>query len=153
LFRVFRDENGKLITPNTQGDDLINRVIDKKYYYFYPQELKNTSSLEDITPSEVSKIPLSYKYKPKFNEGAEKVRTVSLKESNAFNNLQTLAETFGVWLALEVERDENGKISQKKAVFKNYSGESNQAGFRYGVNLNDIQRTRASKEIVTKLIV
>jgi hypothetical protein len=33
-------------------------------------------------------------YEPIYNEGAEKIRTVSVKESNYFNNLQTIAENF-----------------------------------------------------------
>jgi phage minor structural protein len=54
---------------------------------------------------------------------------------------------------LEIERDEHGAIVSKKVKFKNYTGKDNHAGFRYGVNLKNIQRTHESKALVTKLIV
>jgi phage minor structural protein len=52
-----------------------------------------------------------------------------------------------------VVRDANGGVTEKYVKFKNYIGKDNYAGFRYGVNLQGIQRTFESKEIVTKLMV
>jgi phage minor structural protein len=92
-------------------------------------------------------------YLPVFNEGAEKVRAVSVKESNHFNNLQSIAETFECWVDLDITRDAFGGIASKKVKLKNYAGNDNHACFRYGVNLKDIQRTYESKNITTKLIV
>jgi phage minor structural protein len=54
---------------------------------------------------------------------------------------------------LETTRDANGGITSKTVCFRNYAGGNNYAGFKYGVNLKDIQRTFESKNIVTKLIV
>jgi phage minor structural protein len=53
------------------------------------------------------------------------------------------------------ELNEDGSIKNpgKKIIFKNYRGSDNYVCFRYGVNLKDITRTYASKDIVTKLIV
>jgi phage minor structural protein len=92
---------------------------------------------------------------PVYNAGAEKVRAVTVKESNYFNILQSIAETFEAWLELVVIRDENnsGAIISKMVRFKNYVGDTNYASFRYGVNLKDITRTCNSKNITTKLIV
>jgi hypothetical protein len=104
-------------------------------------------------------------YKPVYNTGAQKVRSVTVKESNYFNILQSIAETFEQWLVIEINRDPSGAICPelnadgsiknhgKKIKFKNYRGDNNYACFRYGVNLKDIQRTYSSKNIVTKLIV
>jgi hypothetical protein len=92
-------------------------------------------------------------YTPVYNTGAEKIRSISAKESNYFNILQSLAETFEAWLLLRVERDDFGAVERKIISFKKYAGGDNHAGFKYGVNLKDIQRTFASKDIVTKLIV
>jgi phage minor structural protein len=78
---------------------------------------------------------------------------VSAKESNYFNILQSIAETFEAWLDLEIGRDSTGKITSKAIKFKNYAGADNFAGFRYGVNLKDITRSCDSKNITTKLIV
>jgi hypothetical protein len=53
-------------------------------------------------------------YKPIYVEGAKKVRTVSGKESNYFNILQSIAETFEAWLILKIVRDtDTGAILQK----------------------------------------
>lgn len=147
--------NGKiLITPEEQGEAVGDRVIDKTYYYFYSSSVANITSADELVPDYVSKT-LTYKtYKPVYNEGAQKVRSVTIKESNYFNILQSIAETFEAWLVLNISRDSiTGAIDKKTVCFKNYIGENNYAGFRYGVNLKDIQRTYESKNIVTKLIV
>jgi hypothetical protein len=153
LFKTYYTDDGVLITPNTQADTLDQRVINKTYYYFNEESLKGITSEDELKPIETSKSLLLKKYKPKFNDGAQKVRSIEIKESNYFNILQTLAETFQAWLSLDVIRDETtGKVT-KAVSFKNYLAGKNQAGFRYGVNLDNIQRTYGSKEIVTKLIV
>jgi hypothetical protein len=57
---------------------------------------------------------------------------VSIKESNYFNILQGIAETFEAWLELEAKREdknEPGKITSKIARFKNYVGNDNYASF------------------------
>jgi phage minor structural protein len=54
---------------------------------------------------------------------------------------------------LVVDRNDEGGIVNKRVLFKNYIGKNNYAGFKYGVNLKEIQRTKETKNIVTKLIV
>jgi phage minor structural protein len=90
-------------------------------------------------------------YIPQYNTGAEKVRTITAKESNYFNILQSIAETFECWMDIVITRDESG--THKTIKFKNFTGDDNYASFRYGVNLKDIQRTYESKQLATKLIV
>jgi hypothetical protein len=63
---------------------------------------------------------------------------VTAKESNYFNILQSIAETFEAWLLLEVVRNTEGGISEKWVKFKKYAGNENHAAFRYGVNLKNI---------------
>jgi phage minor structural protein len=70
-----------------------------------------------------------------YNEGAKKIRSITAKESNYFNILQSIAETFEAWLDFEITRDNLGAIKSKKVKFKNYIGSENYANFRYGVNL------------------
>lgn len=156
LFKATFNKDKVIIIPEEQGIDLEDRVIDKTYYYFKPSALEGISNEEQLVPETISKT-LSYEiYKPKYNDGAQKIRSVSAKESNYFNILQSIAETFEAWLVLKITRDdpdEPGKITKKEIAFKNYAGNKNYAGFRYGVNLKDIQRTYESKNIVTKLIV
>jgi phage minor structural protein len=82
---------------------------------------------------------LSYNaYKPVYNALGEKIRSVSAKESNYFNILQSIAETFECWLELYIDREKDGTIKQKIVRLKNYAGGDNYAAFRYGVNLKGI---------------
>ena len=145
--------NGNLITLEEQGKDLDERVVEKTYYYFSPSALDNITEASKLKPDYTSKTLDYSTYKPVYNTGAEKVRSITAKESNYFNILQSIAETFEAWLLLEVERDELGGIINKSVKFKNYIGKDNYAGFHYGVNLQGIQRTYESKNIVTKLMV
>lgn len=128
-------------------------VITTTYNFFTQEALNAAEEEQDIVFDKKTENEWYRSYVPKFNTGAEKVRSVTAKESNYFNILQQIAETFEAWLHLEVERDEEGGITKKWARFKKYAGNENYAAFRYGVNLKNIQRTHASKNIVTKLIV
>lgn len=137
------------------------KIIDH-YYYFTEDEYNKTEveSIKDLIPkgSYVRKIGEKQKeyytgYLPKYNNTAEKVRSVSVKESNYFNAIQTLAETFECWPEINVEHNSNGTIVSKSIRFRKYVGSDNYAGFRYGTNLKGIKRTLDSKAIVTKLIV
>ena len=156
LFRVVYTDKDKtkFIIPNEQIDEsMTNQLVEKKYKYFLPSALEGISDIEELTNVETYDAPQNGTYVPVFNEGAEKIRSVDAKESNYFNILQSIAETFECWLTLEVTRDNYGAINEKKVAFKNYAGDNNYAAFRYGVNLKDIQRTHESKSIVTKLLV
>ena len=128
-------------------------IITTTYNFFSPTALETAETAEELACEKVDKSGLYTKYTPIFNENAEKVRSVTAKESNYFNILQSIAETFECWLSLEVGRSADGAITSKVVKFKNYAGNDNYAAFRYGVNLKDIQRTYTSKNIVTKLMV
>lgn len=97
---------------------------------------------------------------PMFQEDASKVSSINIRESNYYNAIQSIAETFQCWPSLEVNHNSVGEIINfpgksysKRVVFKNYVGQQNNATFKYGVNLKDIKRTLDSKQIVSKLIV
>lgn len=153
LFKAAFTDDKKLIIPDKQADNLEDRVIEKTYKYFLPSAVENISSEEELRYTSSSKTLDYSTYKPKYNDGAQKVRAVSAKESNYFNILQSIAETFEAWLKLKITRDSYGGVIKKEVLFKNYVGKENFAGFKYGVNLKDIQRTYESKNIVTKLYV
>jgi phage minor structural protein len=115
-----------------------DRVLDKTYYFFSPAAIEGIADAEEFKPDETLKELAYTKYKPMYNEGAQKVRSVTAKESNYFNILQSIAETFGAWLKLKIVRDSSGGITKKEVEFKNYSGQNNYAGFKYGINLKGI---------------
>lgn len=148
-------ENGvTILQPGT----LTNSVIENIVCLALENVVKNETKIEDISFTKVNQKDLDLSiWKPVYTSTGgfhgEKRRTISVKESNYFNILQTIAETFECWLDIQVGRDANGGITSKKVKFKNYAGNTNYAAFRYGVNLKDIQRTFESKKIATKLIV
>lgn len=162
LYRKSLDKKGKIITPDYESEDSISAdyfietgVVENRYHFFKPELVIGDNAVktaEEVKTIELTKLDYN-QFIPVFNEGAKKIRTVSAKESNYFNILQSIAETFEGWLDLEVERDNDGGIVEKKVTFKNYLGETNYANFRYGVNLKEIQRTTSSKNIVSKLVV
>lgn len=155
FFRVRFDKDNKVIPLESQGTNVEN-LITAQYRYFKPSELDDATEAKDIH-YDYETDTLSYEtYKPVYNTNGEKIRAVSAKESNYFNILQSIAETFECWLDLQIIRDDPiqpGAITRKIVKFKNYAGGNNYACFRYGVNLKDIQRTYSSKNIVTKLMV
>lgn len=89
----------------------------------------------------------------------EKVRTITGKESNRFNLIQNLCETFECWAIFETEHDENGAIvyengcPKKTVAFREEIGERTGLGFIYGIDLKTIQRTVNSEQIVTKTVI
>lgn len=158
FFQRIINDDGKVIQPDNisqQVDNIKNNVVKNTYRYFSGKALEEATDATDLKAEYITDI-LSYDtYVPVYNTGAEKVRMVSAKESNYFNILQSIAETFGAWLKIDVKHNNDGSIDKENKYirFKNYVGKTNYANFRYGVNLKDIQRTYASKEIVTKLTV
>jgi hypothetical protein len=126
---VTRDENGEVILPIEDSinlEEIEKSVIVHHYYYFLKEELERTNK-EDFAPS-ISLLSPDYdRFKPVFNTGAEKVRSITAKESNYFNILQSISETFGGWVLLGATRDESGAILTKTVTLKNYLGTTNYA--------------------------
>lgn len=138
-------------------DELREGEVKTLYSYYYNNgDYKDYDSVNflyrDYTPST--------QFEASYSKDYEKVRSITASESNRFNLLQELCETFECWIEFNIEHEENGAIAldenyrQKKTVsFKEYIDNINYAGFKYGVNLKSIQRTIDSDSIVTKLIV
>lgn len=151
LYKMYYDDDRNLIQP---GNNANQNVISTLYHYFPKEDLKSIDNIEQLDTS-YSETDLSYDtFIPYYGETiAEKIRSVKAKESNCFNILQSIAETFECWVDLVIGRNDDGSITSKTVQLKNYAGVDNYAGFRYGVNLKNMKRTFASKQIVTKLIV
>ena len=153
---VTYEKDGKTLVA-VPGGELIASI--KTKYYYYPE-----GDYKDV-----SEIPYAYEgYEPWLSgnevyndDNFEKIRSITAKESNRFNLIQTLCETFECWPKFEIEHDmSTGEIlldenyRQKKWVtFHEYIGKDNYAGFKYGINLKSIQRTLDSNGAVSKLIV
>jgi hypothetical protein len=65
----------------------------------------------------------------------KKIRSINIKQSNYFNAIQTLCETFGCWADFVIEHEEDGQIKNKKVIIKEHNNRNNYAGFKYKVNL------------------
>lgn len=89
----------------------------------------------------------------------KKIRAITGKQSNRFNLLQTIAEQFNCWVCFYTGHEPNGNISytngqiDKYVYFKEEKGVQRDIGFVYGIDLQTIQRTIQSDNIVTRTIV
>lgn len=131
----------------------------KKYNFYNPHS--TYESLEELQflysdYTEPSGYVLQYN-----DDQFEKVRSITAKESNRFNLIQDLCETFECWAKFTIDHDPmTGEIllddnyRQRKWIsFHQYIGQDNHVGFKYGINLKSIQRTLNSDGIVSKIIV
>ena len=166
LYKKVVNEDGYILKPGEAKDEIegqevtLKGFVDNKYVFFKEEQVKGNNpvtSADDLIKEVVTENNIDYgMYIPQYNTGAEKIRTVKAAESNYFNILQSIAETFECWLKFEIKREDPnnpGRITEKIINLKGYAGDTNYAGFRYGVNLKDIQRTYESKQLTTKLIV
>lgn len=159
------------------GNDIILDLYDinstdvaKKFYYYYYEGTSNPDGTAPYIYKAQVPCPL---YEPVYGGWAksagatereysqfEKVRTIYGQQSNRFNLLQELAETFKCWARFKIyhnadgsiERDEKGK-PKKTVYFSEKIGQQLSYGFTYGIDLNTIRRTQSSSELVTKTIV
>ena len=159
LTRCVRDANDQIVTIGNVPTATVNPV---EYYYLKPSDGTAAEDIQTYTSVEELQVGIETTddIVPIYNENSEKYLSISISQSNRFNILQTIAETFECWVDIVVnhddngaiERDENGRL-EKYICLREYVGKDNWAGFRYGINLNSIERNVNSDEIVTKLIV
>ena len=112
LYRRISNNNGGYLDI---GDVPEVRII--THYHFYDPSINlGKTSAEDYVFADNNKN----NYTPLYGSGAnefEKVRSITAKESNRFNLLQELSETFECWVRFEIEHEINGQI---KVVEYNY---------------------------------
>ena len=150
--------------------DINSTDVAKKFYYYYYEDTSNPDGTAPYIYKAQIPCPL---YEPVYGGWAksagatgreysqfEKVRTIYGEQSNRFNLLQELAETFKCWARFKiyhnadgsVARDEKGK-PKKYVYYSEKIGQQLSYGFTYGIDLNTIRRTQSSSELVTKTIV
>ena len=152
-------EDGKTVV---KPGDTINAVVKEQWCYY--DKGANYTGEDDL--KYLHKGEASSEYKPYYGpeskpeEAYEKVRSITAKESNRFNLLQSLCELFENWVEFEIDHESDGQISldenyrQKKWVaYKKYIGQDNHVGFKYGINLKSIKRTLDSNGAISKIIV
>ena len=146
--------------------DFDTQSIGTTYYkYFLPND--NYKKEEDIAYlycGITQKTDLTEVYEDKSEDTThvlyEKIRSVTAKNSNRFNILQNIAETFQCWVRFKIEHNkdtgkivyENG-VPKKTVYFKEEIGEDLGYGFVYGIDLKTISRSIDSNQLTTKVVV
>lgn len=153
LFRKFVDGDGEIVLPNK-----IIETNDSPIYRFYKiEDNLNAIKEADINYDYVgTTIPDNYKVK--IDTSGERRNALTITESNCYNMLQKLAETFDGWLEINVKHNGDGSLDltaddMKTISFVNVKYNDNYSGIKYGINLQKIQRKIDSNDIITKLIV
>lgn len=146
--------------------DFDTQSIGTTYYkYFLPND--NYKKEEDIAYlycGITQKTDLTEVYEDKSEDTThvlyEKIRSITAKNSNRFNILQNIAETFQCWVRFKIEHNEDtGKIIYEKGIpkktvyFKEEIGEDLGYGFVYGIDLKTISRSIDSNQLTTKVVV
>ena len=170
-YETYTDDKERLCVP---GGKLHSEIKTRYVYYEPDSEMKSIKDLKSVYENYIDGEGFVQQYNTNSSdiEGANeftKVRSVSAKESNRFNIIQSLCETFECWPKLSVKRNQiTGQIyygkdlglgadeayrQQKFISFREYAGKENYVGFRYGINSKSIQRTLDSASIVSKMIV
>ena len=143
------------------GEINVDSVATIKYVYYNHTKTQGLISASDVAPLWSSTLDWNQNFlEPRNNNNFEKIRSIDAKQSNRFNIIQSLAETFECWAQFIINHDSTGKVvynedgtPQKYVRFKNEIGQNTGIGFIYGIDLKAISRTIQSDQIVTKTIV
>lgn len=146
--------------------DFDTQSIGTTYYkYFLPNDsYKKEEDIAYLYCGTTQKTDLIEVYEDKGGDTThvlyEKIRSITAKNSNRFNILQNIAETFQCWVRFKIEHDKNtGKIiyengiPKKTVYFKEEIGEDLGYGFVYGIDLKTISRSIDSNQLTTKVVV
>lgn len=152
IFEYKQNNQGKYYTP----EDVVEGEVRTLYNYFLVDQ--NYKTKEDIVY--IYRGYEEQNFNKIYYDDYRQIRTVEAKESNYFNLIQTLCETFESWADFYVPHDSLGYIKKdskgnfiKQIIFKPYIGKENWAGFHQGINLKKLSRTLESSQITTKTIV
>ena len=160
LYQRVEGLNGRVIHLG----DLDSQSVGKTYYkYFAPNDAyKKEEDIKYIYYGlEKQTQFIEYYGEPDSSHVLyEKIRSITAKNSNRFNILQNIAETFQCWVRFKIEHNkdtgkivyENG-VPKKTVYFKEEIGEDLGYGFIYGIDLKTISRSIDSNQLTTKVVV
>lgn len=160
LFKYRVDKNNEVMLLGMAPESTVHPT---DYFYLPNETIKDGEKVEtfssikalaDYLGVEQSNIQKVY------NIECEKIGSIEVSQSNYYNNIQSLCEAFECWARFNIEHEDNGEVKLdeefnpiKTITFHNYVGKDNFSGFKYGINLEGIERSVDSDEIVSKLIV
>ena len=159
LYQRVEGLNGRVIHLG----DLDSQSVGKTYYkYFFPNDTyKKEEDIKYIYYGlEKQTQFIEYYGEPDSSHVLyEKIRSITAKNSNRFNILQNIAETFQCWVRFEIKHNKDGRIvyengvPKKTVYFKEEIGEDLGYGFVYGIDLKTISRSIDSNQLTTKVVV
>lgn len=157
FFPYVEGNNRTRINPGEYDIESVAQVYYSYYNHTASQSLTNAADINYLY--EGTGLWNNAQLVQEFNPNFEKIRSISAKQSNRFNILQSIAETFECWIKFTISHESNGKTqivdgkAQKYISVKKDIGQETGIGFIYGIDLKTISRSIKSDQIVTKTIV
>lgn len=115
FFDYILDSSSRLCLPggfsinlndeNETVESNVNSYISTKNYFYYPNQATTKEEIEYLYIGENTD-----NFKPKYNAKFEKIRSITSSESNRFNLLQLLSETFDCWCRFDIKHKDTGEI-------------------------------------------
>lgn len=84
------------------SEPLAATIKENKIFYKFDENVTSKDQLVYLDPNK--------DYRPVYQNGYEKVRSITASESNRFNLLQNLSETFECWCRFEIKHKDTGEI-------------------------------------------
>lgn len=84
------------------SEPLAATIKENKIFYKFDENITSKDQLVPLDPNK--------DYRPVYQNGYEKVRSITASESNRFNLLQNLSETFECWCRFDVKHKDTGEI-------------------------------------------
>lgn len=130
-----------IIGPRANGVRQRTKVYDQPYISNWILNETNSELVADSIVTDIDKL--------------EKRRIVEKSESNRYNLLMTIAETFQVFCRFEYEHDDNYHITNRKVIFyNNFVKEAEKyIDLNYGYNVSKITREMDSTDLISKMYV
>lgn len=173
FFKAVESADGTRINPGEMDKQSVAREVSRYFLAEQPTSVQKPEDIEFLSSGEKDKngndwfgagdAPIAqYPTDSDGNFTYEKIRSITGKNSNRFNLLQSIAETFECWVQFEIEHDSTGQViydetdnyrPKKWVYFKNDIGVARGYGFVYGIDLKTISRTINSDQITSKVIV
>lgn len=150
---------------STKYTSLSSEITLDQVDYFY-----TGADAPEVAKPDGDDLPInSIIWKPKTNDTFEKYRMIQAKNSNYFDILQKICESFECWMDFNIAHESDGRIAytdvydeygfivgkkpQKTIVIKEKRGNQNSAQFRSAINLKDSAKKSDSNNFATHLIV
>ena len=133
---------------------VINQFIETFPNYFVGQSYQKRIGASDDT-KQLRRHPIEENELDEWTYVTDiKKRLISVERSNIFSIIQDLCETFEIWAYFQYTYSDEGKITERKILFKTESIDENiKFDFSYGKNLKSCSRSSNSNDLITKLHV